>query len=312
VTLTEPRPARARRRRRRARFGATLRRSPMALVGALMVAGFAVLAFIHPVLQATVWSSQRSVYHPTVGYDPAIVHPSGPSLSHILGTDPLGRDGLSIVTFGLRPSFILALTVAATATILGLVAGTAAAALRGRSERVITVLADTFVLLPPPLLLLVVNKGRPDWTVIHYGIVYGIAFGMGPVTLVARSRALAVAARQFVESSRASGAGPGWITRRHLMPLVLPHASVAALGGVVGALITQGFIEFLGAGHTHRGSLGAVVYDGITYRNIFGSAVPWSTLLSAALTISLMAAAFYMISAGLREAMDPRLHGRRV
>lgn len=296
--------------RRSSRRTSALRRSPMARAGIVLLSAFTILAFIHPVLQATVWAEQRTVYHPIVGYDPTMAHPSGPAAGHILGTDPLGRDVLSLVTFGLRPSFLLAITVAASATILGLIAGTSAASLRGRSDRFITVLADTMVLLPPPLLMLVVVRGRPDWSVVHYGIVYGVVFGLGPVALVARSRAMAVMTRSFIDASRVSGARPGWITRRHLMPQVLPHASVAALGGVVGALITQGFIEFLGAGQTHRGSLGATVYDGITYRAIFGTDVPWNALLFPALAISLMAASFYMISAGFREAMDPRLGGR--
>jgi ABC-type dipeptide/oligopeptide/nickel transport system permease subunit len=54
------------------------------------------------------------------------------------------------------------------------------------------------------------------------------------------------------------------------------------------------------------------VYNGLTYQMIFGSAVPWSTLMAGALSISLLASSFYMISAGLREATDPKLGRRRV
>lgn len=307
TTIDIPAPTR---KQRASLARSTLRRSPMARWGIILLFALTLLAFIHPVLQATVWSDGRTIYHPTIGYDPAISHPSGPGPGHLLGTDPLGRDVVSLITFGLRPSFLLAVTVAISATVLGLLAGTMAAALRGRGDRVISTLADALVLLPPPLVFLVVVRGRPDWTVIHYGVIYGIIFGMGPVALVARSRAMAVMQKPFIDAARISGARSRWIVRRHLMPQVLPHAAIAALGGVVGAIIAQAFIEFLGAGSTHRGSLGALVYDSITYSAVFSTGVPWNALLAGALTISLLATSFYMISAGLRDAMDPRLAAR--
>jgi ABC-type dipeptide/oligopeptide/nickel transport system permease subunit len=43
-----------------------------------------------------------------------------------------------------------------------------------------------------------------------------------------------------------------------------------------------------------------------------GTRAPWSSLLAGALSISLLASSFYLISAGLQEVNDPRLDGRRV
>ena len=66
-------------------------RSKMVIAGLIILGTFAVLTVIHPVLQATVWSSEPSVYHPQTGHDRTILHPSSPSLDHLLGTDPLDR-----------------------------------------------------------------------------------------------------------------------------------------------------------------------------------------------------------------------------
>jgi len=78
----------------------------------------------------------------------------------------------------------------------------------------------------------------------------------------------------------------------------------------VGALVTQGFVEFLGIGE-YRSGLGVLVYNALTYRMALGTDVPWAALMTGALSISLLASAFYMISAGLREVSDPRRERRR-
>ena len=69
--------------------------------------------------------------------------------------------------------------------------------------------------------------------------------------------------------------------------------------------------EFLGI-FEYRYGLGNLVYNAITYQRALGTGVAWSTLMAGALGISLLASAFYMISSGLREAIDPRRARRRV
>ena len=119
-------------------------RNKMFVAGLIILGTFAVLTVIHPVLQATVWSSEPAVYHPQTGHDRTILHPSPPSLDHVLGTDPLGRDVLSLVTYGLRPSFVIAVSAAVSAGIVGLVVGTSAAYFKGRRDRALTHIADAF------------------------------------------------------------------------------------------------------------------------------------------------------------------------
>lgn len=49
-----------------------------------------------PLLFATIWGHDPTIYRPEAGYDPKVLHPAGLSFRHLLGTDPLGRDVLSI------------------------------------------------------------------------------------------------------------------------------------------------------------------------------------------------------------------------
>jgi peptide/nickel transport system permease protein len=281
----------------------------MIIAGLVILGSFAVLAFIHPVLRATVWSDRPDIYRPVTGHDRSIRHPSGPTLAHPLGTDPLGRDVLSLMTYGLRPSFIVAVAAAASAGAVGLVAGTSSAFFRGRYDRAMTHLSDGFMLLPPPLVFLIASK-RGLMGPLELGLLYGLLFGLGPAAIVVRSRALAIMEKPFIDAARSAGGGPRWNIGHHVVPHVIPHLAVVVLAGVVGALVTQGFVEYLGIGQ-YRYGLGNLVYNAFAYRFALGTGVPWSTLLAGSLSISLLASSFYMISSGLRAAADPRQSARR-
>lgn len=290
--------------------GQRVRRNRMFLSGVILLGLFAVAAFIHPVLQATIWADQQSIYLPLTGYDLNMSHPSGPSADHPLGTDPLGRDVLSLVTYGLRPSFIIAIATAVGAGVIGLVFGVSGAFFRGKWDWFTTHISDAFMLLPPPLIFLIASK-RGLMGPLELGLLYGLFFGLGPAAIVVRARAMAVMEKPYVEAARAVGGSPRWIILHHVVPHVMSHVAVVVLAGVVGALVTQGFVEFLGIGGQRIG-LGNLVYNGLTYSMVFGTGVPWSTLMAGALSISLLASSFYMISAGLREATDPKLGRRRL
>jgi peptide/nickel transport system permease protein len=290
--------------------GHRIRRNKMVVGGVALLLLFALATFIHPILHATVWADEQAIYRPETGHDPTIAHPSGPSTRHLLGTDPLGRDVFSMVTYGLRPSFTVAVATAVSAGVIGLVIGVTGAFFRGRWDWLTTHVADAFLLLPPPLIFLIASK-RGLMGPLELGLLYGLFFGLGPAAIVVRSRALAVMEKPYIEAARSVGGSPRWIMVHHVIPHVMSHVAVVVLAGVVGALVTQGFVEFLGI-RDYRIGLGNLVYSGLTYRTALGTGVPWSTVMAGALSISLLAASFYMISAGLREATDPKLGGRRV
>lgn len=281
-----------------------LRRNVKMRTGLALLFLFCLLAVSHPVLRATVWGDEPAVYHPETGYDIG-THPSAPSARHLLGTDALGRDVLSLLTFALAPTLMVVLTAAAVIGLLSTTSGAVAAFFRGKTDGLLSRIADALVLLPPPIALLVVALDRPDFGPVDMGLLYGFLFGLGPAAVVVRSRALAVMGKPFVEAARASGGGAGWIIRTHLVPHLLPYAAVQMMAGVTGAVITAGFLELLGAARTRIG-LGSLVYLGLTYQGVVSSRVAWSQLLAGALSISLLASAFYLLSVGLREAIDPR------
>lgn len=282
--------------------------NPRLVAGLMLLGAFGLLAVSNPLLLGTVWSGERSVYDPVIGHDLSIAHPSGPSLAHWLGTDPLGRDVVSLLTASLWPSLAMAGVVAVTTGVVSLAAAAVAAFYRRTPDRILTSVADATLLFPAPLMFLVVAIARPDIPVVALGVFYGLVYGLGAGAIVVRSRALVVMGKPFIEAARVAGGSPGWIMSRHLIPHLLPYVGVQVLAGVTGALIVQGFVEY-NAGGTRIG-LGNLVYQAITYHEALFTAPPWSTLLAGGLTLTLLAATFYLMSSGLEKMLEPTLSSR--
>ncbi|MGH8927979.1 MAG: ABC transporter permease [Acidimicrobiia bacterium] len=275
------------------------------------------LAISHPILRNGMWAGREIVYHPETGFDQALTHPTGVSATHWLGTDALGRDVFSSLTFSLTPALEVTVLAALAVGVLSLAAGSLAAYFRGWLDHALTSIGDGFTLLPPTIALLVVGLDRPSFGMVDAGLMFGILYGLGPATLVIRSRARAVVVKPFIDAARVAGSGARRIIGAHLLPHLLPYAGVQMMAAGIGALATVAFIQYLGATDASRVGLGSMIYSGLDFQPVlptgFGSfnlgdytaRIGWTALLSAGLAMTLISVAFYLIAMGSRDAVHP-------
>ena len=80
-----------------------------------------------------------------------------PSMSHLFGTDDLGRDVFSRVVFGTRTAFLVAVIVTVFAVLIGLVLGAVAGFFGNPFDRAIMWLTDVTMSVPNLLLVVVIN-----------------------------------------------------------------------------------------------------------------------------------------------------------
>lgn len=314
--------------------------SPAGKVGVAILSLVTVMAIAHPILMATIWSP--SVYDPEIGYglilvdktvveevtdpdtqieyfearlgDPFIdigdtvqrVTRPPLSLSHPFGVDPLGRDVLSMTMAGARPTLVLGLVAALTTAVVGLTLATITAYRRGFVDTVLTNVSDALLLFPAPLLMVVLGSSPIADSIgpTEFGLIYGIVAGAGGAAIVLRSHALAVLARPFIEASVVAGARGGRIVFRHLLPHLMPLAAVYMLIGVTGAIVADGFLSFFAYGSS-RFNWGTMIAFAITFNPT--TTTPWPVFVSAGLSISLFAASFYLLAAGIRSGLPDDL-----
>lgn len=280
---------------------------PSIAAGVAILLFYALLAAAHPILMATVWSGQRSIFDPQTGFDMTIAHPAEPSWAHPLGTDTLGRDVLSMLTHASGSTLTIAIATAVVTGLLAVAVGAVAAFWRGPVDTVLSNLSDAMLLMPAPIAMIAVGVARPGWlSPLQFGIAYGVLAGIGASAVVVRSYGLTVMNKPFIDAARVAGGGSWHIMRRHLVPHLLPLAAIQTMLAVTAAVIVAGFVEFIAPGQTDRVGFGSLIYSGLEYQElVFTRGAAWSALISGALSITAICAAFYLMSVGLRRRVDP-------
>ena len=185
-----------------------------------------------------------------VGQDPAaqslLEARQGPSATHLLGTDHLGRDMAARLLSGAQLSLSLALLSVVTAGLPGTALGILAAWSGGRIDRVLTSFADAILALPGLLLVLMLAAISPgSWWALYAGISLTLWVEYFRYT---RQRARIVLAEPAVEASRLLGLGPNLILRRHLLPVIGPGLTTIAAFGAATAVTAMAALGFVSVG----------------------------------------------------------------
>jgi peptide/nickel transport system permease protein len=178
----------------------------------------------------------------------ALVGPilQGPSAKHMLGTDQLGRDVFSRVLYGGRSVLLLpvcAVTLAfATGGILGLLAGYRG----GRTDQVVTRVADLLMSVPPLLLVmvLVIPLGTSDAVLIA---TTGIWFSPRIVRIV-RAATASVCAKDYVLAARVRGESTVSILWHEVIPNITGTLLAELALRLNYAIIFITTLNFLGLG----------------------------------------------------------------
>ncbi|MGD2205216.1 MAG: ABC transporter permease subunit [Anaerolineae bacterium] len=315
-----PRISRTRWQRLKIRIGLARRRfkdnwavfaqSRLAVLGLVLIALFGLMAIAHPILLKTIWP--RSVYDPVTGFDMKVFpHPSPPGPGHILGTDTLGRDVLSMLLAATTPTFVIGLTAALTTAIIGTILSTTAAYFRGPLDALITNLADVFLLFPAPVIMVIIGARFRDLGPVPLGLIYGLVTGAGGTVLVLRAHALQVVSKPYMEAAHIAGGGAVHMIIKHLLPAMLPLAALQMMIAVTGAVVADGFISFFGLTRSVS-NWGTIIYDAFIYGNLGTTEIGiWHMLLPAAICFSLFALGFYLVSRGLHRVAAPTIREER-
>jgi peptide/nickel transport system permease protein len=171
---------------------------------------------------------------------------AGSSASHLLGTDQLGRDIFSRLVYGARSSLLVGGGSVLLALVVGTVFGTLAGYYGGRFDAAVSVVIDLVLAFPLLILaiLVVVVLGPNLWNVVF-------AIGLSQIPLfvrVARSLALSLKQREFVEAAISLGSSDLAVLRKHVLPNVLPLMMVQATTTVGLAILSGAALSFLGVG----------------------------------------------------------------
>ena len=237
-------------------------------------------------------------HEPTVQDYKAILAPS--SWSNWLGTDYLGRDMYSRIIGGARTSLVAMVFVLLAALIIGVMIGSFAGYVGGRTELVLISIIDIALALPSLIIALaligVFSGASWSWMSDYWKMIIALTLAWW-ANYARMSRAVVVAELQqpYIEAARVMGASHMWIFTRHILPhvlgLVVVYASADA-GALVLAIAT---LSFLGLGVAPpTPEWGQMLVDGMSYIEEYPSLViiPGLALTAVVVSFNLLGEAF--------------------
>jgi peptide/nickel transport system permease protein len=243
------------------------------------------------------------MYDPMTGIDPDIRVSTGPSLTHWLGTDNVGRDLFAQLLEGAKVAFIVGLSAAFFSIVIGTLVGMVAGYAGGLLDAFLMRTADIIMVLPSLVILLILASLFGQFNI--WIIVFIIAIMRWPaVSRVIRSQTLSLKHRPFIEASRVAGASHLRIIFRHIMPNVLPLAFLYMTFRVTAAILVEAALSFLGFGDPSQVSWGMMLQWVWKSGHMF-QAPYW--LIPPGMCISLLTLAFYLLGRAMDEVLDPRL-----
>ncbi len=225
---------------------------------------------------------------------------------HLLGTDDLGRDVLSVIMAGARNSIVVAVVATVAAVVPGVVCGLLIAGSRRPLQSFFSRITDIGIALPGLIVALVLAAAiGPGQTTSIVAIFVWFVPVLIRVTLGPARQVLAL---DFVEAAHAYGRSTRYVLFRHVLPNIGPLVLVQTSVMFASAILIEAALSYLGVGaQPPTASWGLMLNEAQSYISVATHLVVFPGL---AIVITVLG--FNFLSDGLRAMFDPQLQTKAV
>ena len=224
-----------------------------------------------------------------------------PGWPHVLGTDAIGADVLSMLMSGAKICLLVGIVSVAGAAIIGVPIGIFSGMTRGWISDLPARLSDILYGFPALLLaiLLAAAVGGSTWTAMA-----AIAVATIPAFVrLSRAATYQVMSLGYIEAARVSGTPTLAIATRHVLPNIAPVLGVQASVSFGIAILAEAGLSYLGLGSgPDTPTWGRMLRE--AQSNLFNAPI---LALWPGLAIAVATMGFNLLGDGLRDLLDPRL-----
>lgn len=226
-----------------------------------------------------------------------------PGPSHVAGTDRYGRDLLSRIVMGTRPSIFATLALVALIASIGTAIGVVCGWKSGRLDVVLMRTSDLFLAFPGLVFALAVAG------VLGGGILNAVvalaAIGWPKYARIARGLTLAQKGEPYLAAARLAGCTTAQLVFSHILPNIAGPILVTAMLDIGTMMMELAGLSFLGLGvRPPAAEWGSMMSEN---RNLLQTA-PW-TIVAPGIAIFVTVMIFNLLGDTIRDRMDPARRG---
>ncbi|MEM2405601.1 MAG: ABC transporter permease [Candidatus Methanomethylicia archaeon] len=226
-----------------------------------------------------------------------------PSYNHILGTDDVGKDILSLIIHGSRASLLIGLAATTIAVLIGTAVGMLSGYFGGIKGEILMRVTDMFLVLPAlPFMIVLAAILQPNiWNVI-------IAIGVTSWTHTARitrSLVLSLRERAYILRAKAIGCNDVRIIYKYIVPQIIPIVLACGVVIAANAIASEAILSFIGLGDIRVVSWGTILY--FAFQSGAFTRGAWWYFLPPGICITATVLMFILVGQGFDEIINPKL-----
>lgn len=280
-------------------WGSTWRefkQSHIALTGFIILNVFILLGILGPLM---------TPYEPYAQNFQSILLPpsweSNGTITHVLGTDAVGRDMLSRILYGIQVTFGASVLLVLGAMVIGVTLGTLAGMNKGVRSSVLNHILDVLMAIPTLLIAIIIVA------ILGVGLSNAmLAIGLALIPRFVHATRDVVRTemnKNYIATARLDGANHWHIFYFNILPNLIEHIIVQATLALSIAILDISALGFLNLGaQTLLPELGVMVREGLSTAYI----APWNVLFPG-MCIFLLVLSVNIVGDSLRSAIRNRL-----
>lgn len=224
-----------------------------------------------------------------------------PNLTHLLGTDNLGRDIFSRIIAGSRIALSIGISTIATALLIGLVLGLLAGYGPRWLDNVLMLLFDSIYSFPTVILgLTVVTLMGASITTLMLVVVIIQTPAYARLT---RTATLSIKTSEYIQAIESLGASKMRIIFLHLLPNVAGPLLIVASMDIPAVVTLEAGLTYLGMGIPPPApSWGRTLQEGYSLIRV----APW-IVVAGGIPLIITTLGFTFLGESLRDLLDPKL-----
>jgi peptide/nickel transport system permease protein len=228
-----------------------------------------------------------------------------PGKGHLLGTNHLGVDMLSLLIKGLGSSLYVGFMAGTIATLTGTLLGIYGGFKGGWQDDFITLLTNLFLVIPSFVVLILISSSLKEGRSLSLiAVIIGATAWTWSARAV-RAQSASLKSRDHIALARVNGEGTLQIITKQILMYLFSYVFMVFIMQTASGILSEAAISMIGLGPYDTVSLGTILNEAM--RNEALSDGAWWAFIPPMVLITIIVFALNFINTSMEGVFNPRL-----